>query len=68
MSVTLVCSLLGMAYMFGVQRQEINDLSERLGRQEAYSQDVVSLKEQVKQIGMTLQEVRTDIKQLVINK
>lgn len=57
-----------MAYMYGIQGQKIRGLEDRIQRQESYSQDVVALKEQVKQIVATVDEVRQDVKTLVSNK
>lgn len=63
-SVGLVIACMGTVYMFGMQKQRIDDLTERIQRQEAYAGDVATMKEQVRQLTITLNEVRTDVKDI----
>lgn len=63
-SLGLVISIMGAVYMFGVQAQRINDIAERIQRFETYANDVAVMKEQVRQLTVTLSEVRNDVKDI----
>jgi hypothetical protein len=63
-SIGLVIACMGTVYMFGMQKQRIDDLTERVQRQESYAADVATMKEQVRQLTVTLAEVRADVKEI----
>lgn len=67
-SLGLLVALIGMGgagvYTFGVQSQKIVDLESRVARQELYAADLITVKEQVKNIVGTLTEVRDDVKDI----
>lgn len=67
-SVGLLIAVVGMTvggvYTFGVQSQKIVDLESRVARQESYAADLITVREQVKNIVVTLTEVRNDVKDI----
>ena len=65
LALTLIVNIAAGAYMFGVQTQKISALEERLSKQESYALDVATMKEQIRQFGLTLAEVRTDVKSIL---
>lgn len=66
---TIVCAIvlnLGMAfYIFGIQSQKIAHMEERIARQDEYALAIATMKEQIRQQGDTLSEVRSDVKAIL---